>query len=234
MLRHEIVTQVQDLVEDPTYWTAARITAMANKCQDEIANKLAIVVEGYLTFTSVADQQTYLVPADFIANRVLYFNGTNRQIIRIKKGPENIYGVVSDPTDSGTPTTGFMWTRGGLIELWLYPVFATSCLTLQCFYYRRPPQLVNDNDRSMLPVDWHTYIVDYVERRTWLQDERRDWSPLLFDAWWRNTLIEIEMSQLTQELMTETKALGSFDDQMPPVNASLIFVRESSDGGLIW
>lgn len=234
MLRHEMVTEIQSLIEDPAYWAADRLTTLLNRGMRDIARTFGIVVSAHHIFLSVAGQQQYMLPQDFVANETLWFDSGDNQIIHILPRPQSIYGLVTDPTEEGTPTKGFFWAKEDREELWIHPTFATAGIEINWFYWRRPPNLVLDNDEPLLPRDWHTHLVDYATRWTWAQDQERGWSLASQDVWWKMMKNDIQVSDVIAEMASRDIRVGQFDDQLPRGAGSTLGVRMGNDGDVIW
>lgn len=215
MLRHEMVTEAQALIEDPPYWTADRLTTLINRGMRDAANHFGVAVPGYFTFPTVVGQQQYMVPADFTANEELNFdaNGT-RNTIRIQPRPRSVYRAVADPTEQGTPYMGFFWAKEDRPELWIYPTFDTA-LTVDWFYWRRPPNIDLDNDEPLVPRDWHTYLVDYAVNYTLQQDQEKGWSYPIFYQWWKDVKMGIQIAEGEKDAASRDIKFGILDNQLP-------------------
>jgi len=226
MLRHEMVTEAQALLEDPDYWTAARLTTLFNRGMRDIANKFGIAVSGYFIFQSVQAQQQYMVPHDFTANELISFeaNGTTNNIT-IKPRPASVYGVVYDPDQEGTPDTGFFWAKEDREELWIYPTFDADGISINWFYWRRPPNITLDNDEPLIPRDWHTYLVDYAVYYTHVQDQEKGWNFTVFYGWWESVKVGIQVAEAQKDMASRDIRMGIFDDQLPRVNDANAMVR---------
>ena len=216
MLRHQMVSEAQDLVEDPAYWTATRLTTLFNRGMRDISRQFGIAVSGYFLMASVQGQQHYVVPADFVANELLSFDANGSQNkIAIKPRPADIYTVVSDPDEKGTPSQGFFWAKEDREELWIYPTFDADGINVDWFYWRRPPDIVLDNDEPLVPRDWHSGLVDYAVNYTYQQDKERGWTYALFIAWWNQVKIGISISESIKDMASRDVRIGVFDDQLP-------------------
>lgn len=224
MLRHELVTEAQALLEDPAYWTAARLTTLFNRGMRDLSNYMGLCVPAYMKFQSVEGQQQYMLPYDYIANQNLSFeaNGTTN-VINLKPSPNFIYGQVHDPDEEGTPYLGFIWAKEDIPELWIYPTFDDDNIDVDWFYWRRPPSITNDNDRPLIPVNWHTFLVDYAVNYTYVQDRVTGWTFSIFETWWLNKKIEIRMSDSIQDAENRDVRFGIMDDQIPKRNDGDIF-----------
>lgn len=212
MLRHEIVLEVQNMVEDTTYWTAARITTMANRAMRDLANHFGIVVTGMFDFTSVEGEQTIMYPADLVQfHKIYYGDDLETEIIYKGKKPEAVYGLVGDAESSGNPEICFSWAVEDRLELWFYPIWGSE-EDVRIFYWRRPPMIVLDNDEPLIPRDWHEYLVDYALRWSLVLD--KELSMIEFDNWWRITKVELNVSEVERELSGRDVNLGTLDSQL--------------------
>lgn len=218
MLRAALVSEAQDLIEDPDYWTAARLTTLFNRGQRDIANSLGVTVSGYFIFESVQGQRQYQLPQDWNAfDLIAYRTGGTTYEIRIKPNPRSIVSVVTDPTDEGMPELAFIWAKEDRRELWIYPTFDTGGINVEIFYWRRPPDIVADNDESLLPRDWHTFLVDYAVHWIEQQDNERGWNFALFENWWKGKKVEISASATMQSAAHDNIRFGDIDNTLPPI-----------------
>lgn len=238
MLVHEIVTRAQNLIEDPDYWTSARLIAFINDCIDDLSLSFGVLATAYKTFNSVVGQQSYGLPYDFLALKMLYW-GTSGNMLNTDNQVqvEDVYSITSNPSDQGTPDRWFIWAKSDIPELWVYPTFSTA-EEVQMFYWRRPPQVVNNNDEPLVPRDWHRDIVQYCRRMTWVEDESHNYTPERFDMWWEMTKSKMQVAQNIQLAASDSITLGNFSDRMPGINNGLsadIHIRLGvGSDGVIW
>lgn len=234
MLRHEIVTEVQSMVEDVNYWTAARITTMANRAMRDLAKHFGIVITALFDFTSVAGEQTIMYPHDLVQFHRIYF-GDNLETEIIYRGtrPEIVYGLYGDAETSGNPEICFSWAVEDRLELWFYPIWA-SAESVRLFYWRQPPMIANNNDEPLIPRDWHEYLMDYAFRMSLVLD--KDISLAEFDEWWRITKVELNISNVEIELSGRDTRFGILDNQLRGVhtttNIQYMFRDSASDAAV--
>lgn len=237
MLVHQIVTRVQNLTEDPTYWTSTRIIAFINQCIDEISTHFGLVVSGFSQFSSVIAQQSYALPYDFVSLYMLYWGDAGNYLTPENRvNPEVVLKQTSDPDETGTPEYYFLWGKQDVQELWIWPTF-DSAYTVDFYYWRRPPEVVNNNDEPLLPRDWHATIAEYCRRQIWVEDEVRNYTPERFDSWWDTQLTRLQLSQNVQQSYAEQTSIGNFTDRMPSVNGGELDgfnFRIGSTDGTTW
>lgn len=218
MLRHELVSEAQGLIEDPVFWDATKLTTLFNRGMRDVSNAMGVAASGYFIFESVTGQQQYQIPYDFLAHETLSFTADGiDNIIHIKPRPRSIVGLVSDRTDQGTPTRGFFWAKEDREELWIHPTFDTNGQQVEWFYWRRPPNIVADNDEPLIPRSWHTYLVDYAINWTNQQDQEKGWSYPLFIQWWASQKREIQASHTMAAVAQDDIRFGIFDHQLPRI-----------------
>jgi len=235
MLRHQLVSEAQSLIEDPEYWTAARLTVLFNRGMRDLANEQGVTVTGYFISLSVQGQQQYQVPYDFKYYQMIAFdsNGDYNKIT-LKPRPNAIYSVVSNPTEEGTPSVGFLWAKEDREELWIYPTFDSDDIEMEWFYWRRPPDITNDNDEPLIPRDWHTYLVDYAVNFTLQQDAEKGWSYPVFYSWWQDQKRNVQVSSVIGSGAHDDIRIGVFDDQLPRVTGDALGIITGNDGDVIW
>lgn len=231
MLRDEIVSEVQAMVEDPDYWTASRITTFANQGMRKMAYKHGISVPGYYLVTAVVGQQSYMLPLDWVAFHRIYYSDDYNEIAFQGMKPESVYSNYTDPLTEGDPEIAFIWAREDREELWVYPTFGDAD-TMYWFYWRRPPAIVNDNDEPLIPRDWHTYLVDYVHYFTLFKD--RELSLSEFESWWELTMSSIQVADSIQEAAERQIKIGDSDAQFPDnvVEIAYAFRDSASDAAV--
>jgi len=221
MLRHQLVSEAQDLIEDPDFWTAARLTTLFNRGQRDLANAMGVAVSGYFIFESVQSQKQYQLPADWVSfDLITYLSQGTQYEIRIEPTPRHIMGTVQDPALEGLPSRAFVWAKEDRPELWINPLFDTSGTNVELFYWRRPPDMVADNDEPLIPRDWHTHLVDYAINYTMQRDNERGWSFVTFEGWWNRTKREIQMSDTLQATAHDNIRLAVYDHTLPAVGTS--------------
>lgn len=233
MLTHQIVTRVQSLTEDTAYWTSARIKALINQCKDEISNHFGILLSGFNEFDSVVAQQSYMIPADFRKLEVLYWNNGTTLTQENFTTPKYIAEISSDLDETGTPEYWYLWGKYDKQELWFYPTF-DAVYTVQMWYWRDIPDIVNDNDEPLVPKEWHSEIAEYCRRQIWLEDETRNYSQNAFDVWWESRLLKMQSSQIVNN--DKFFYFGNFDNMIPSTNdgANGFPFRINSGDGVKW
>lgn len=234
MLLHEILTEFQNRIEDANYWDDTRGTTLANQAQRDIAARFgSSQLQAYTTLTTVVDQQRYLLPSDYIANRYMYYDSGNNQKITLVDAPDDIYGKVSDAeSTTGKPTHGFMWVVDGVENIWLYPI-PDDEYTIQWWYYRTPTKMANDNDRPLLDLEFHQYIVDFMEARAKVQDG--DMSENEFTVLWEKRMQDMQASKLKKYLSGREPAPANATKAFPSDESNAMFGKlNDPDGEYIW
>jgi len=232
MLTHQIVDRVQSLIEDSAYWTSARIKTLINMCKDNISEHFGVLCSGFNEFDSVVGQQSYMIPMDFVKLELLFWNSGEKLTPANYSDPKKIADLTSDLDETGVPEYWYLWGKYDVPELWIYPTFA-SIYTVQMWYWRTIPDIVNDNDEPILPRGWHNDIAEYCRRQIWLEDETRQYSQQMFDIWWESRLLKMQMAQDSQIPNAEMFSFGNFDDLMPGVGEG-IGIRINTNDGVIW
>ena len=237
MLVHQLVTRVQNMTEDTSYWTSDRIIKLINNCIDEISTHFALTVSGFTQLVSAIAQRSYSVPYDFISLSMLYWGDAGNYLTPENRvSPDVVMKQTSNPAETGIPSCYYLWGREDVQEIWVWPTF-DAVYTLDMYYWRRPPEVVNLNDEPLLPRDWHASIAEYCRRQIWVEDEVRNYTPERFDSWWDTTLTRLQISQNIQQSSAEQISLGNFTDRMPSVNGGddgFNFRIGASDGTYGW
>jgi hypothetical protein len=236
MLTHQIVTRVQNQIEDPDYWISTRLKAFINTAKDSIVGHFNIQATGMVEMSSVVAQQSYSLPHDFIALAYLYWGDQYYLYPKNKvNGPQDVYGPrTSDPDETGTPELYFLWGKEGREELWVWPTF-DAIYTVQFWYWRLPPDVVNDNDEVLLPREWHPDIVEYCLRRTWVEDEEKGFTVGMFDDWWETRLMKMQISANIKNSAQGGIEYGDYNESMPVVEGlGFGFRINASDGAKDW
>jgi len=231
MLLHQIRTAFAARIDNTVYWTTARQNALANDAMRSIASHFGTRMKGYQILYTVDGQQHYALPVDFIANDLLYTN-TDELMRKIKfvDSPDEIYSKYYDPgTYEGSPELAFIWPIDERDNLWLYPI-PDKQYTLEWFYYREAPELVNNNDEPMIAKEFHTFIVDYMEMRTKVFDG--EMSEMEYTALWEKTLTKMSMFKTAKMALTVENTPGNARRNFPVRAGDLIDPADSSGG--IW
>jgi hypothetical protein len=232
MLLHHIRTAFRNRIEDNAYWDDTRADVLANQAMNDIAGRFGTKVQAYTEMTTIASAQRYEPPVDYIANFLLYYDSGYRQVIRILDSPDEIYGIITDPTTEGSPTHGFFWARENRPELWLYPV-PDDAYTLQWFYFKIPPSLENDDDEPMISREHHQYMVDFMEFRAKIQD--KEMSESEFTVLWEKKITEMRVANMKKDLVRRKQEPGMGSEMFyNVVDGDILGIREQNTGGIIW
>lgn len=236
MLVHQVVSRTQALIENPEYWTSARIIPMINQCKDSISTHFGLIANGYALMESVVSQRSYALPLDFLALKLLYWGSGYRLTPDHKvNSTVDILRYTSTPSETGVPSKYYLWGKEDHQELWVWPTF-DAVYEVEFWYYRTIPDVVNNNDEPMIPRDLHNQIVEYCRRQTWVEDELHNYTPERFDMWWENELMKMQISKNQQLASSDNISPANFDDVMPDVDDGTVgfpFSINSHDG-VIW
>lgn len=146
------------------------------------------------TMNSVAGQNSYALPTDFLSLKSIYYN--NMKVKPLKRTEYDEYIIESDPdeTQQGTP---FIYTRWGTNFI-LYPK-PDSVKVIKLFYQQRPVDVASLTDVIPLPTEYHLRVVEYCLQQAYQTDE--DW-----DA-------ATQMSAQFSDGMTRLKEQETFSDK---------------------
>ena len=233
MILANIISDFQGMIEDSNYWDSARATPLANQAIRALATRFGSMVKAYTELTTEEDRSQYAIPVDYIANHMLRFNSGHNRIINIWDDPKDVYSRVSDITTSGYPTDAYLWNVENRDDIFLYPV-PDDAYTLEWFYYREPPQLVNNNDEPLIQRDLHKYIIDYMELRAKVQDkEIREES---FEMLWEKKIREIRASRSIRGSLGRRQHIATGHDNIPDTNVSNKWMQltDNTGTGIIW
>ena len=230
-LRDMITEYVGRMDDDATYWTDAICISYANKAVADIIKRLKVKFSAYVTFDTVADQQRYVVPVDYIANDVLYFDSSHDSKITFVTSPSKIYGTISSPTSTGTPAKAFIWSLDGVPRLWLYPI-PNDAYTLEWFYWRRPKSLSGDNDEPMVPREIHSSIVDLMELQGQYKD--KEISLPAYKTLYEAELQKIGESELIKQFIGQSIKVGSGAKHFPSQKSSVGVKLADPSGSIVW
>lgn len=233
MLLHKIIERFQGRVEDVNYWDSTRAKVLANDAVDDIVSKLDVKVQQYREWDTVTSRQTYDLPLDYIENESLYYNSGYNQVIVMEDSPMDIYGVVGDPLTEGSPTHGFIYAVSDRPELHFYPV-PDAAYSMQWWYIGWAPELVNDNDETMIPRFLHKYIVDYMEMKAQVQD--KEMSLVQFRGLWKDDLMEMRRAVAKRKLYKRDDQFASGKKLFPTIKSTYReeAIRLTNSGGYIW
>lgn len=233
MLLHKMVEKVQNEVDDINYWTSARVAGLLNDGVDDIISRLDVKVQYYREFDTEDGRQNYDVPLEYIATEGLYYNSGNNRVIFFEDSPMDLYGVVSDVTTEGYPTHCFIYAVSDLPEMQFYPV-PDDAYTMQHWYIGWAPELVNDNDESMLPRFLHKHVVDYAKMRIKVQD--KEMSEVQFRALWKDNLREMRRAVGKRKLKKRQDEMPTGKGLFPTTKSTYREerIRLANTGGVIW
>lgn len=161
MLRSDLRNLASQFLDDPNngYFTVAVLNIFLNNAQREVQKQLIQAGEMYylkiVETTTVANQQDYVLPSDFIKSHrleiVLSGTGVNEDKQTIAPITLNQQSLVANLT--GTPT-GYVMKKN---KISLFPI-PTQALTLRLYYSSRVADMSTDNDLPDVPEDYHEYI----------------------------------------------------------------------------
>lgn len=244
MLLATIRAQFQARIEDSVYWNDTKADTLANQAQRDIAGRLELMFQNRCELICEADLEQYSVPSDYISNYLLRYDnivdpdtgdlsGDYNQTITMLDGPDEVYGVVGDPSQTGNPTHAFLWAIEDRRDLFLHPI-PDDEYVLQWWYQCEPPELVNNNDEPKLPRELHQYIIDFMELRARMLDG--DISDMQFMALWEKKIIEIRTSASMKEALRRHTRIPSGKDLFPSTSAwrSDSLINVANDGDFIW
>ncbi len=237
ILVHQIVSRVQSLIEDESYWSQSRIVTMINQCKDSISEHFGLQTTGYGLFNSVVGQRSYALPVDFVALRLLYWSSGYYLAPENKvSSPDDVLKYTSTPSETGVPTQYYFWGKEDHVELWVWPTF-DAVYDVEFWYWRLIPDVAESNDEPLLPRDLHSNIVEYCRRQTWVEDELHGYTPERFDIWWETVLTKMQISKNIQVAGTDQIGPGNFDDRMPAImedEVGFAFRVVGTSDGTIW
>lgn len=235
MLLHQILTAVDNRIDNTVYWTDTKKTAYANDCLRSIVAHFEIKFKGYHIFYTVDGQQRYTIPVDFISSEHLYTNTDSlNRTLKFVDSPNKIYGPYSEADElEGAPEQCFLWPVDGKDVLWFRPI-PDDEYEIEWWYYREAPLLVNDDDQPIIDSNFHNYIVDYIEGRIDVKDG--EMNLLIFDAWWITILKKMSAAKTIQVSDTIDFRPGTGRKNFPSdasANGELLLVVDPT-GTIIW
>lgn len=190
----QIRERAKSRIPDTTFWTDAKLTGMVNDAINDTLKFFNITrVKSHTTFTTVADQQRYELPWDWVETHMLWLGDGHRYGLYVVDDPEKVYKRVSDPTTSGVPTTAYFWSIDSRVELWLYPI-PNDEYTIEHFFWSQGSYLVNDDDVPMIAQPYHQSLVDYLQHRIRSEDADSLQADAWFINWWRGELVAMRVS----------------------------------------
>jgi len=168
----EIFTRVHRTFGDEAQaqLTQADIIRWINDAQREIAvNNNALQVK--TTANSVAQQQSYSLPAGILRLHSVRYNGIAMESRTLEQMDEllgTMDQTVAQGYPTGTPQYYYVWAG----QINLYPAPDTAIANGLTIYYTREPAVVaNLSDTPELPDQYHNRIVEYCLARAYELDE---------------------------------------------------------------
>jgi hypothetical protein len=232
MIVRDMIDYVQDTIGARRYWNDKRIISFINQVQEKMATMLKLVCQDYYKFSSSLETR-YTIPSSYVSNQLLYYNnGGSENVIKIIPTPNNIYGVFNNPDTDSTdnPNKAFIWNASGRKELWIYPKFATEGIDISWFFWGLPSKLVNDNDVSPLPPEWHILIVEAVINKIKVNDE---WMLASEELALFGVLVNAAKTMETTKGVIERGAILKPYSEFPVVGGSFGLI-DGSDNGITW
>jgi len=233
MILREILNEFQNRVEDKNYWDDTKGTSLANEAIREIAKVLSLTFKGYYEFYTEIGRKQYDVPFNYIANHLLYYNDDSRnQKITIVKDPADIVGVVSDIDNENYPTHAWLWNYESRLSIVFYQT-PDAVYTMQWWYFREAPKLVNMNDEPVLDRVFHQYIIEYMRLAS-----RRDDKEITEEAFvnlWSVQERKMRAANTKIENISHENRLPSGKDMFPSTGDSTrINIVNQNSGGVVW
>ena len=231
MIVRDIIDYVQLTVGARRYWNDTRIISFINQVQQKMATMLKLTTNDFYKFESTLEQR-YEIPSTYVNNQLMYYsNGGTENIINIVPAPNNIFGVFNNPDTDSTdnPSRAFIWNSSGRRELWMYPKFSTAGVEIWWFFWGLPPRLINDNDVSPLPSEWHILIVEAVINKIKVADEMMSG---IEELELFNRLVHTAKTMDTTKGVIERGAIIQPYSQFPNVDG--IGLIDGSSNGIVW
>ena len=170
----EIKTYVAGLVDDPqmTYFGTTLLTTFANHAQGEVQKLLIQAGQNYYitghTFASVAYQQGYSLPANFLKlNRLEYITGTapNDSVYPIgsitMNQQDNFQRYANYPA-------AFYFSQ---YQVQLVPI-PDSVQSFRMQYTYRVADMTSDSDTPNIPIQYQTYLAYLMAIQCFIKDSR--------------------------------------------------------------
>ena len=233
MILREILDEFQNRVEDPNYWDDTRGKSLANEAIRVIAGILSLTFKGYYEFYTEDGRKQYHVPVNYIANHLLWYNDTseNRDITFLKS-PKDIYGKVSDiDTTKGYPTHAWLWNVESRLSLFFYPI-PDDVYTMQWWYFREAPKLVNNNDEPILDRVFHQYLIEYMRLASRRDD--KEISEAEFVGLWGNQVRLMRAANVKIDNISMESRLPTGKDMFPDIDISRVTIVNQNTDGVIW
>jgi len=173
----EIITAVQrqfgDTAEVQIF--ESDIIRWANHAAIDIARETGCIQDHRET-NSVAADGSYTLPEDFLQMRRVTFDGRTLRPTTLETADNN-WPDREVANDSGTPQSYYIWSN----ILYLYPTPSTAGAgNLDVYYIRTPAILIDPEDISEIPPQYHEQIIRYcLSRAKELDEEPQEASLIL-------------------------------------------------------
>lgn len=195
----EIITRVQDTVDDRAFWDDTRLKTLINRYKDKMAQEMTFTNQQKYEFSSIVGSRHYEVPHGYISNELLWYDGDNNNEIFIRDSPRDIDAQYTTRTEQGQPREGYVWGDGsGRRQLTIYPTF-DSVVTVEWWFYGWPEDLAGDNDELPFPVEWHPTLAEACI------DSTREYDKLISVAdellLWTTSIRKIRQMDVTKVLV---------------------------------
>jgi len=233
MILREILNEFQNRVEDANYWDDTRGTSLANEAIREIAKVLSLTFRGYYEFYTEDGRKQYDVPFDYIMSHLLWYNDNSmNKVITFIKDPKDLYGVVSDiDTTTSYPTYAYLWNVESRLSLFFYPT-PDDVYTMQWWYYREAPKLVNMNDESVLDRLFHQYIIEYM-RLASRRDDKEISEGEFISLWSVQTRLMRAANTKIENIYRENR-IPSGKDRFPTTEQDAFSLVNQNTDGVTW
>lgn len=157
--------------------TDADIVRWVNDGQRKICLENEGMLQSQAFASSVADQQSYSLPADLLVLRSLQYQQTgDRAFYKLKHMSlqdfdEFIDGWNGTIYGTATPTVYTVYAS----QILLFPIPDDSgSNNIKIFYSANPTDMSGDSDEPSLPLIYHNALVDYALTQAYMLDE--DWN----------------------------------------------------------
>lgn len=180
VLLSEAITQVRDLLDEPTpqFWSDAQLTSYLNQGCTEVARK-AEWKRTKAIITVTADTQTYTAPTDlYRAYRVEFVqdDSINTYTVEFRGYMEmdQVWGI-NQQWPANYPLYYTMWGAPPSLNIILYPV-PSGAGHLHVYYYQLiTPAVVPNTDNIDILTGWEDLAYDYACYRALRQDANPAW-----------------------------------------------------------
>lgn len=205
MTRGEMKTYIQGLLDDPkgTYFTSTILDTWLNLAQREVQKKLINVGQNFfvkpVTTVTVANQQDYVLPVDFIAeNRIeIVISGVapneNTQPIKpITTNQKDLYQI-----GVGTPVVYSI--KKDRISLFPIP---SQIWTLRLYYSPIVTDMTSDADTPDVPLQFQEYVAILAAFNGYIKDDRAPQNLLTKAAEYESMLVKIAQERRKDQSRT--------------------------------